>query len=569
MSLFDSASLVVTPNGVKEGKLYSIKPTDGSGDLSVTRATTATRVNSSGLVELVPYNLATYSNTFSNADYIKTNVTLTANQAETPDTYGLSSLFVPAAAVGNRYLARTIDNQSKLYSIFLKKKELSYVKLGTANSYVVVNLNNGTLSTSSDVYNNYSITDVGNEWYRVGVYNKTTSAQVQIFGGVSSTGTNVATNGTDGFYIYGFQLVDGSVEKPYFPTTDRLNIPRLDYTNGTCPSILVEPQRTNTYRASEELDNAIWTKQATTVTANSSTAPNGTISADKLIPTTANSNHAIYFTSTSSSTFVVSIFAKANGYNFLNIRDQFSGLFNVYFNLSAGTCGAGGVIQNYGNGWYRCSVSVNNLLALTAIPTYSVSNNGTSLSFAGDGTSGLLIWGAQFEVGTYITSYIPTTVASSVTRNADVISKTDLSLLPTSYPFTLFADGYLRQNNDVLVGIINIASSDQYYNIGATANGFIATARNTTLSSASSSSGRLEGFSKVAAVFTSSQITLYANGNLIGTVSNTTAFNTNANDLLLSQLRVNSDNGQRCSLKTVAIFNYALSNAELATLTTI
>jgi hypothetical protein len=46
MSLFESASLVVTPNGTKASKLYAIKPTDGSGDLTVVRATTATRVNS-------------------------------------------------------------------------------------------------------------------------------------------------------------------------------------------------------------------------------------------------------------------------------------------------------------------------------------------------------------------------------------------------------------------------------------------------------------------------------------------------------------------------------------------
>ena len=57
MSLFESASLVVTPNGTKESKLYAIKPTDGSGDLVVTRETTATRVNSAGLIENVAVNV--------------------------------------------------------------------------------------------------------------------------------------------------------------------------------------------------------------------------------------------------------------------------------------------------------------------------------------------------------------------------------------------------------------------------------------------------------------------------------------------------------------------------------
>jgi hypothetical protein len=57
MSLLDTASLLLTPNAYKEGKLYSVIPSDGSGDFTFTRATTATRVNSDGLVELVPYNL--------------------------------------------------------------------------------------------------------------------------------------------------------------------------------------------------------------------------------------------------------------------------------------------------------------------------------------------------------------------------------------------------------------------------------------------------------------------------------------------------------------------------------
>jgi hypothetical protein len=57
MSLFESASLVVTPNGIKASKLYAIKPTDGSGDLSVVRATSATRVDANGLIESVATNV--------------------------------------------------------------------------------------------------------------------------------------------------------------------------------------------------------------------------------------------------------------------------------------------------------------------------------------------------------------------------------------------------------------------------------------------------------------------------------------------------------------------------------
>jgi hypothetical protein len=69
MSLLDTASLLLTPNAYKEGKLYSVIPSDGSGDFTFTRATTATRVNSAGLVELVPYNLLQRSERFNNCRY--------------------------------------------------------------------------------------------------------------------------------------------------------------------------------------------------------------------------------------------------------------------------------------------------------------------------------------------------------------------------------------------------------------------------------------------------------------------------------------------------------------------
>ena len=64
MGLLQQASLVITPNAVKTSKLYAIKPEDGTGDLTVTRATPATRVNSSGLIETVGANVARldYSN---------------------------------------------------------------------------------------------------------------------------------------------------------------------------------------------------------------------------------------------------------------------------------------------------------------------------------------------------------------------------------------------------------------------------------------------------------------------------------------------------------------------------
>ena len=85
MSLLDKASLIVTPNAYEESKLYSVIPNTTLGDMDVVRATTATRVNSAGLIEVVPRNLLTYSNTFSNAAWIKNSCTISANSIVSPD----------------------------------------------------------------------------------------------------------------------------------------------------------------------------------------------------------------------------------------------------------------------------------------------------------------------------------------------------------------------------------------------------------------------------------------------------------------------------------------------------
>ena len=88
MSYFDDASLVLIPSGYKNQKIYSVKPTDGTGDLTFTRASDATRVASNGLIEKVRTNLVLQSQTFDNASWTKTTdgqVTITANAAVAPD----------------------------------------------------------------------------------------------------------------------------------------------------------------------------------------------------------------------------------------------------------------------------------------------------------------------------------------------------------------------------------------------------------------------------------------------------------------------------------------------------
>jgi hypothetical protein len=237
-----------------------------------------------------------------------------------------------------------------------------------------------------------------------------------------------------------------------------INVPRLDYPPlGGCPRILIEPERINRVFYSEEFNNAYWLKYSATVIANTTTAPDGTTTADLVHPSTTGvltgQVYKIITTGiTSGDVVTVSVFVKASGKNFAYISPVFNFSPGAWFNLT--TCAITNPIANvttsmteFANGWWRIS--------LTSTSTSSVSNNVTigstdatnSTTNTASGTNGILIWGAQIEVGSTATSYIPTTTAIA-TRNADVISKTGVSSLIGQTEGTIFIEANLTANTD-------------------------------------------------------------------------------------------------------------------------
>ena len=218
-------------------------------------------------------------------------------------------------------------------------------------------------------------------------------------------------------------------------TSAAINGPRFNHVyNGSSwvsKGLLVEEQRTNLHLYSQQFDNAAWLKFDSTVSANFAAAPDSSITADKVIPNTANAAHGLYNNSaisiSSGANYTTSIYAKASGYNFIfvvgNVNAS-STLGGVCVNLTDGSQSNGGAsgtysVTNVGNGWWRISCSLTSVGTNGYFEIYPRSTAGNNASFAGNGTDGVLIWGAQIEAGSFPTSYIPTTTAA-VTRSADV-----------------------------------------------------------------------------------------------------------------------------------------------------
>jgi hypothetical protein len=153
---------------------------------------------------------------------------------------------------------------------------------------------------------------------------------------------------------------------------------------------------------SEEFDNASWSKLRSSILANQVIAPDGTLSADKLIANTDNNTHAVFQTfSLTAATFTVSVYAKMGEYSGLGLFWTEGGNPTATFNLLTGTVssvGAGvtATITPVGNGWYRCTYTKTNATT-GGNPVIRVGQNGSTFTYTGDDYSGIYIWGAQLE----------------------------------------------------------------------------------------------------------------------------------------------------------------------------
>ena len=560
MSLLDTASLIVTPNGYKEGKLYSVIPSDGSGDMSVVRATTATRVNSAGLVELVPYNLLEYSEQFDNAYWTKSSTTITANTTISPN--GLQDADTAIFSSNGQIYRAISSNAVNTFSTYVKKGTNQYFSIQLETNSVVYRAIydlDTTAVTFTGTNTSASITDVGNGWFRVSVVNTTSDAIAYTTIQAASSGTSVS-GGSGTFYIWGAQLVEGSVAKDYQKTETRLNIPRLDYSNGTCPSLLVEPQRTNLLTYSSSFDNAAWSKiggnggSTPIVTANYGISPDGTQNADRiqLARTNGVSSYSYVYqaiTATIGQSYTWSVWLKSLS-GTPSVSLSLDGAF--YTNIVTLT-----------NEWQRYEFTTtafgSNIEAVfilfQAVPSTSL-------------TADFLAYGFQLEAGSYATSYIPTTSAS-VTRNADEISKTGISSLIGQTEGTMFIDYNYDAKPDTngnLPMVIYDGSNEAYIFITSGGSVRLELYNGGVLQGSIAGSIGAVGRKKIAFGYKQNDFVGYMNGVQIATDNNGTVGA--MSNLYVGSYYTASYNANG-GINAAALWKTRLTNAQLATLTTI
>ena len=189
---------------------------------------------------------------------------------------------------------------------------------------------------------------------------------------------------------------------------------------------LIKTTPVNLFRNSQKFTQQ-WTTDSTgTITIDHAEAPNGTTTANRFVESTGTSSHTIRQALTVSGTYTVSAHFKelpgsAKRYGVIRIHGVGSTAPIAFFDLGNGTVsGSGGTniistsITDVGNGWFRCSMTANEpLLSGDGIQIGVTNVSGSFSSYAGDGTSGLLIWGTQLEEGSTATDYIPTTSTTS------------------------------------------------------------------------------------------------------------------------------------------------------------
>ena len=614
-SLKDLASLIMIPSLVKDGRLDTVKPlgngiihpdatgnndgTDGStpseGNFTFSRGSNlaATRVDVNGLIEKGRENLLLQSNQFDTTWNLDGS-TITGGQTgyDGSNNAWLFSKTSPFDGLNQAGLSQSGISTTSIYAKIPSSENdvnalLFRIQDSSGDSVVTFNLTNDTIPNLAGNAVAADKVNVGNGWYRCSLSVNATISRVNFRPAIgTSTGASTGT-----LLFQDSQLEQGLVATDYIETGASTaqagileDLPRLDYSGGaSCPALLLEPSRTNLVTQSEYFGGSYWNPLQTIVTENEAISPEGLQNSAKLSAVTGQANHQLDASNISISSGAVtgSVFAK-KGANIDWLRLRLSGTSNpprAWFDLENGVVGdvdtsGTASIEDYGNGWYRCSLTEAGNTASSAIGRLQIflnESNGQT-QFNPDGDEYHYIYGAQLEAGNFSTSLIPT-YGSAVTRSVDQ--------LETS-PYDYQSQGVLGANVGTIIldceTIGTSTGSNDFHMFGAVssiADGYLLRAnsgstwdileRNGNSTSAQYTSiAQKQTRNKIGISYSGADVDVYVNGIVKSVSSGTPVGGGNINGFSNS-----ASNKAGLIIHQILLFPNKLTDSEMASITTI
>jgi hypothetical protein len=466
-------------------------------------------------------NLLTYSEDFDNAAWVKYNATVVPNAITAPDGTMTADKLVEDTANTNHGLSMNfgtlLGGTDYTISVHVQAGERRYIRVlfssGLTATYpsIIVDLLSGSVVATANIQaGNYGVEELSSGhrvWFSVTSQPSPSSCSVYVRTLLDADTEVYQGDGTSGIYIWGAQLEEGSSPSPYIPSdisfTSRastalyydsngyiqiagIDEPRYNYNPADLtapPKLLLEDSSTNLLAYSEEFDNAAWSKNNSTITPDVTTAPDGTLTADKLqvgsstfAQMTQNASLDLSVAST------LTVRAKKGEITYLQLRVRDSANNATYYKvlvnlttsvITGGSFGDGayidGSVKETYNGFIEVSMTgivdttggAGTAQAVLILMRDDATAASTSNSLA---TDGLYVWGVQLEQSAYPTSYIPTTSAP-VTRAADISTSTATTrAADVAYiDGTDFTEFYNQSEGTVVVGALYPDVTDNYH----------------------------------------------------------------------------------------------------------
>ena len=268
-----------------------------------------------------------------------------------------------------------------------------------------------------------------------------------------------------------YQSTTTQIHREYAPTLKSVGTagqPRFEYdpsADGQSMGILIEGQFQQLAQYTEDLSNAYWTKANTTVESNAAVAPDGTLTADLVVETTATGvGHHVRTDNvtgiSSSTTYTATVYAKAAGLGFCRLYTNIGAAnTGAVFNLSDGTHnvtdGSGTFSSSsVGNGWYRLQMTFTTSNTNNGAVYFHTATDSSTVIYTGNGYGSVILWGANLTQSSHSYSYLKAEGAAT-TKAAESLSVDAADIGYTGGPVSMQADFKV---NSVLGSTRRIAS---------------------------------------------------------------------------------------------------------------